>query len=52
MRPTNLYSCRACVETIEEDDVVWIDPTTGKASTEGYPYCVSCAPEEKNYENK
>ena len=47
MKSSDTYSCRACVETIKENDVVWVDTTTGKVSTEGYSYCQGCVPEGK-----
>jgi hypothetical protein len=40
------FKCHACGEWVEEDDTVWIDPITCKATMEGAPYHVSCAPGE------
>lgn len=45
------FKCAECKEWIDEDEVVWIDPITKKASVEkGNAYCVSCAPPEEGEE--
>ena len=43
-------SCYKCQADIPEDEEVFIDPKTRKATMTGYSYCVGCAPEEANYE--
>ena len=45
-----MNNCQGCAEVLTEDEVVWVDAFTGKASMLGEPYCVGCAPEERNYE--
>ena len=46
------YKCHECGEDIEEDEVVWVDPDTGEATTgdSGRAYHVECAPEETDYD--
>jgi len=48
------YRCFECGLWIDQDDVVWIDPKTGRATTgdEGKPFHIDCAPEEENYEDE
>jgi len=43
------WKCAACGEWESEEEVVWIDPQTGEATTSdrGSPFHVDCAPEEK-----
>ena len=42
--------CFECGTKLNEDDVVWVNPVTTKATMTGNPYCVGCAPEEEDYE--
>lgn len=39
-------ACYVCGEHIPEYDVVWIDPTTTRATMFGQPYHPGCAPAE------
>lgn len=43
-----MTKCVECVDEFYEDDIVWVDPVTTKASMNGKPYCVRCAPEERD----
>lgn len=38
--------CYECRKPIAEEDEVWVDPQTRKATTDGEPFHVACAPEE------
>jgi hypothetical protein len=42
------HECAGCGKPVAEDDTVWVDPSTGKATTgdSGSPYHVGCAPDE------
>ena len=48
MNPT-YYKCAECGEWMDEDEVVWVDPTTGEASTseKAKPYHDCCAPNQE-----
>lgn len=45
------YRCYNCQCWVDQEDVVWVNPKTGEATTgdNGKPYCVSCAPENMEY---
>ena len=43
-----MTKCVECVDEFNDDDIVWIDPITTKATMTGKPYCVRCAPEEQD----
>lgn len=46
-RSLSEWKCAKCGEWLN-DDVVWVNPDDGKATVEhGKPYCVDCAPEER-----
>lgn len=45
---TQMSKCIECVDEFDEDDIVWVDPITTKASMNGKPYCTRCAPEERD----
>lgn len=40
--------CSVCDAVLNEDEIVWVNPATGEASTGRYaePFCVECCPEE------
>ena len=46
------YKCEECGEWMDQDEVVWVNPATGEATTgdEGQPFHDCCAPEEYEYE--
>lgn len=45
--PTDTNICAECGKSVSEDDTVWIDPVTTKATMTGKPYHVGCAPAQK-----
>lgn len=47
MKATNFYSCWKCFTVIDENDVIWADVEGNLTTMTGYPYCMSCLPEEK-----
>ena len=41
------FKCAECGEWVEEDETLWVNPVTGKATMRwGKPYHDYCAPEE------
>jgi hypothetical protein len=44
------YKCHECGQWVDSDDTVWIDPKTRKATMDGMPYHVGCAPGETDCE--
>ena len=51
-RAYTTHICAACGKEIDDDDTVWVDPSTGEATTgdRGQPFHVDCAPEEQDYD--
>ena len=43
------YKCAECGEWVDQENVVWVNPATGEASTgdAGRPFHEGCAPEEE-----
>jgi hypothetical protein len=41
------WRCAGCGDWIHEDDILWVEHETGKATMNGKPYHPACAPSEK-----
>lgn len=47
-----MIRCAGCGKDMGEDEIVWVDPTTGEATWEnGLPYHVECAPPQHPEDN-
>jgi hypothetical protein len=53
---TLYYRCHRCHDFVDEDDTIWVDPTTGEAHTPTWvpaePYHPTCAPTDEKEETK
>jgi len=46
-----MTTCFKCLNDYEEDDILWATET-GELEGNTKPYCVKCAPEQPNYEER
>jgi hypothetical protein len=46
-----MTTCFKCIGDYEEDDILWATET-GELEGNTKPYCVECAPEQPNYEER
>jgi hypothetical protein len=46
-----MNTCVSCLNDFESDDILWAT-AEGKLEGDTRPYCVACAPEQPDYEDR